>query len=509
MPLDEEPLPTGGEKVSTGVAGLDDILAGGYSSNRIHLVEGQPGAGKTTLAIQFLLVGQQAGDTGLYITLSETKAEIIHSAGTHGWNLDQLEIFELVPPELSLDPTREQSVYYSSDLELGETISMVMAEVERVAPARVVFDSLSEIRLLSQGALRYRRQVLALKHFFARRGCTVLFLDDLTQEMDDLNLHSLAHGVLRLENIAVDYGAARRRMRVYKMRGRGFRGGYHDLGIRTGEGVVLYPRLVAAEHHVDFDDDEPVSSGITELDQLLGGGVDRGTATLVVGPAGAGKSTMCLQWQLAAHRRGERTLFISFDETERVFLKRAKGMGIDLRQSITDGDFTFLAIDPAELSPGELTGIIRDHVEQRDVRMITIDSLSGYHHAMPGEGSLLLQMHELLSYLNHRGVVTHVVLAQHGLVGKLESVVDLSYLSDNVVLMRFFEAGGELKRALSVIKKRTGGHEATIREYRIDSKGVRVGAPLAGFQGVLSGVPAYSGAAATFLADRDAAGAGD
>lgn len=503
MSSDILPSLPGGEHVPSGVAGLDDILAGGYSSNRIHLVEGQPGAGKTTLAIQFLLAGQQAGKKGLYITLSETKAEIIHSAGTHGWDLADLEIFELVPPELSLDPSREQSVYYSSDLELGETISMVMTEVERVAPAYVVFDSLSEIRLLAQGPLRYRRQVLALKHFFAQRACTVLFLDDLTQEMDDLNLHSLAHGVLRLENVAAGFGAAHRRMRIYKMRGRSFRGGYHDLGIRTGEGVVVYPRLVAAEHHAEFDDNTPVSSGIDALDALLGGGVDRGTATLLVGPAGAGKSTMCLQWQLAAQRRGERTMFISFDETQRVFLKRARGMGIDLQPAIESGAFTFLPVDPAELTAGELTGMIRHHVEQRGVRLLAIDSLSGFYHAMPEENTLLLQMHELLSYLNHQGVVTHLVLAQHGLVGKLESVIDMSYLSDNVVLMRFFEAGGELKRALSVMKKRTGGHEATIREYRIDSQGVRVGDPITGLQGVLSGVPAYAGGGAPFLSDRD------
>lgn len=501
--MDSEDDIAGGEAVSTGVAGLDDILVGGYSSNRIHLVEGLPGAGKTTLALQFLRAGLAAGETTLYITLSETEPEIVHSAGTHGWKLDGIHIFELIPPELSLDTSREQSVYYSSDLELGETINMVMAEVERVAPARIVFDSLSEIRLLAQGALRYRRQVLAMKHFFAKRDCTVLFLDDLTQEMDDFNLHSLAHGVLRLEHQAVSYGAAQRRVRVYKMRGRNFRGGFHDIAIRPSEGVVIYPRLVAAEHEAEVNDSVPVSSGIDELDLILAGGVDRGTATLVIGPAGAGKSTMCLQWQLAAIARGERTLFVSFDETERIFMKRARGMGIDLRDAQASGAFTFLAIDPAELSPGEMTGIIRDHVERRDVRLIAIDSLSGYQHAMPDEGSLLLQMHELLSYLNHRGVVTHLVLAQHGLVGKLESVVDLSYLSDNVVLLRFFEAAGELKRAMSIMKKRTGGHEATIREYRIDSLGVRVGNPLADFQGVLSGVPAYSGPAKQFLADRD------
>jgi len=502
--LRQEDAIVGGENVSTGVDGLDDVLAGGYSSNRIHLIEGQPGAGKTTLALQFLLAGREEGDRSLYITLSETRAEIIHSAGTHGWSLDGLNIFELVPPELSLDPSREQSVYYSSDLELGETIKMVIAEVERVAPARVVFDSLSEIRLLAQGALRYRRQVLALKHFFAQRDCTVLFLDDLTQEMDDLNLHSLAHGVVRLEHVPVEYGAARRRLRVFKMRGRDFRGGFHDIGIRPSEGVVVYPRLVAAEHEADVDDSVPVPSGIEELDLLFGGGVDRGTATLIVGAAGAGKSTVCLQWHLAALARDERTLYVSFDETERVFLKRARGMGIDLTEAVASGAFTYLAIDPAELAPGEFASIVRDHVERRGVRMIAIDSLSGYHHAMPDEGSLLLQMHELLSYLNYRGVVTQLVLAQHGLVGRLESTVDLSYLSDNVVLLRFFEAGGELKRAMSIMKKRTGGHEATIREYRIDSQGVRVGDPLVGFQGVLSGVPSYSGTTGQFLPDRDA-----
>ncbi len=496
--------PLGGEKVSTGVPGLDDILAGGYSSNRIHLVEGHPGAGKTTLALQFLIAGRDLGETALYITLSETKPELIHSAATHGWSIEDLNIFELIPPELSLDPSREQSVYYSSDLELGETIKMVMAEVERVGPARVVFDSLSEIRLLAQGALRYRRQVLALKHFFAQRDCTVMFLDDLTQEMDDLSLHSLAHGVVRMEHAAVEYGAAQRRLRVFKMRGRAFRGGYHDLAIRTSEGVVVYPRLVAAEHHMAFDDESPVSSGIAQLDALLGGGVDRGTATLIVGPAGAGKSTMCLEWQRAAHARGERTLYISFDETERVFRRRSKGLGCDVTEAMKSGALSFLAVDPAELSPGELTGIIRAQVEDRGVTMITIDSLAGYHHAMPEQSYLLLQMHELLSYLNHRGVVTHLVLAQHGLVGKLESAVDVSYLSDNVILLRFFEAAGELKRAMSVMKKRTGAHEATIREYRIDDCGLRVGEPLVGFQGVLTGVPALAGVAADFLPARDA-----
>ncbi len=495
----------GGTKVSTGVAGLDDILAGGYASNRIHLIEGQPGAGKTTVALQFLVAGHAVGETALYITLSETRDEIVHSAGTHGWSLDGIEIFELIPPELSLDPTREQSIFYSSDLELGETIKMVMAEVERVSPARVVFDSVSEIRLLAQSPLRYRRQILALKHFFAKRDCTVLFLDDLTQELNDLNLHSLAHGVVRMEQNATDYGAARRRLRVLKMRGRNFQGGYHDFAIRTGQGVTVYPRFMAADHQAEVDDEDPVSSGIDALDLMLAGGVERGTSTLIVGPAGAGKSTMCLQWQLAAHRRGERTLFIGFDETERVFVKRSRGMGIDLAPAAAEGLFTFLAVDPAEISPGELTSIIQHHVEQRGVRVVTIDTLTGYSHALPESTLLLLQMHELISYLNYSNVVTHLILAQHGLMGSLSSPVDLSYLSDNVILLRFFVAEGELKRAVSVMKKRTGGHEATTREYRIDAQGVRVGEPLRGFEGLLGGVPSYAGPKLDFLHDRDGA----
>lgn len=476
--------------IPTGSGGLDEILCGGYASNRVHLIEGQPGCGKTTLALQFLIDGRKLGERVLYITLSETKDELYQSAETHGWSLDGIEIFELVPPELSLDPQQQQSIVYASDLELGETVRMAMAEVERVQPTRVAFDSLSEIRLLAQSPLRYRRQVLALKHFFAKTDCTVLFLDDLTQETDDTNLHSLAHGVVRLEQVALQYGAERRRLRVYKMRGRSFRGGFHDFVIRKG-GLDIFPRLVAADHLSSFEDDGHAGSGIPALDRLVGGGLDRGTSTLLLGPAGSGKSTMAMQYVLAGLKRGEKAYFISFDETERNFRRRATGLGMDLASYADNGQFVFQQVDPAELSPGELNGMIRHHVEVVGAKIVVLDSLSGYQNAMPEEHFMLLQMHELLTYLNQQGVLTLLVLAQHGLVGQMQSPVDLTYVSDTVILLRYFEAGGEIRRAISVMKKRTGKHEASIREYKIDSGGLRVGEPLSGFRGVLTGVPTF------------------
>lgn len=489
--------------VFSGSTALDDILGGGYALNRIHLIEGQPGSGKTTLALQFLLEGRAKGERCLYITLSESRHELLHVAATHGWSLDGIEIYELVPPELSLDPEREQSIVYASDLELGETVQMVMDEVSRVAPARVVFDSLSEIRLLAQSPLRYRRQVLALKHFFAKHNCTVLFLDDLTQETDDLNLHSLAHGVIRLEQLALTYGAERRRLRVYKMRGRAFRGGFHDFVIRTG-GLEIFPRLVAALHPDGHaPEGNRALSDIVELDALVGGGLDYGTTTLVVGPAGSGKSTLVLQYVHAALKRGERAVFVSFDETRRNFIRRSSGMGLDIRENEATGAFAFRQVDPAELSPGELTGIVRHHVENAGVNVVVIDSLSGYQHAMPEEQFMLLQLHELATYLNQRGVLTFFVLAQSGMVGQMQSPIDLTYLSDAVLLLRFFEAEGEIRRALSVLKKRTGGHESAIREFRIDNGGVRVGPRLADFRGVLTGTPTFMGTTA-LLEDRGA-----
>ena len=476
----------GGEPISTGSPALDYILDGGYAKNRVHLIEGQPGSGKTTLSLQFLLDGRNNGERCLYITLSESRDELLHVAKTHGWRLDGIEIYELVPPELSLDPDREQTILYASDLELGETVKMVMERVGKSSPNRVVFDSLSEIRLLAQGALRYRRQVLALKHFFAKLHCTVLFLDDLTEAIEDLNLHSLAHGVIRLEQRAMAYGAERRSLRVYKMRARAFRGGFHDFVIRKG-GLEIFPRLVANAYPVDKFDDRQAMSGIEALDSLVGGGLHYGAANLIMGPSGSGKTTLALQYIYSAMELGSSALFVSFDETRRNFSRRANGLGLNVDRF---GEaFVFRQVDPAELSPGELSGMIRREVEEKGVKIIVIDSLSGLHHAMPEERFMLLQLHELLTYLNQQGALTFLTLTQSGLIGNMQSPIDLTYLSDAVLLLRFFELDGEIKRALSVMKKRTGRHETALREFSITASGIRIGPALRGFRGVMTGCP--------------------
>jgi circadian clock protein KaiC len=488
--------------VSTGVTGLDHILCGGYASQRSHLVEGRPGSGKTTLAMQFLLDGVQRGERCLYITLSESRRELLNVAGRHGWSLDGIEICELVPPELSLDPGQQQSLVHSSDLELGETIRLAIAEIERVRPQRVVFDSLSEIRLLSQGSLRYRRQVHALRSFLLIQNTTALLLDDLTAEADDLNLHSLSHAVVRLEQLAPLYGGERRRLRVIKMRGTPFRGGFHDYVIRRG-GLTVFPRLVAAEHLGTFTDDR-CGTGSAELDQLLGGGLDRGTSTMLIGPSGVGKSTVALACVSAAIARGEKALILSFDETTSVLRRRARGLAMPIDDAIASGALRVEQIDPAEVSPGELADIVQNAVEHQGAATVVIDSLTGYHNAMPEENYLLLQMHELLTYLNQQGVMTLLILAQHGMIGQMGSTVDLTYLSDTILLFRTFEAEGRLRRALSVVKKRTGRHEDTIRELRIDSGGIRVGKPLSDFRGVMTGVPTIEGRRSSPSPDRSA-----
>lgn len=487
---DERPVPSG-------ITGLDEILVGGFSRGNVHLVEGSPGTGKTTLGLQFLLEGRERGERCLYVTLSETKRELMRSARTHGWSLDGIEIFELVPPELTLDPEQEQTLVYASDLELGETVAMVRKEVERVKPDRVIFDSVSEIRLLSQGSLRYRRQVLALKNFLSMQNCTTLFLDDLTQQAEETSLHSMVHGVVRLHQTALQFGGDRRRLQIAKLRGREYKGGFHDFVIRKG-GLRVFPRLIAAEHDTDLGSTPAVTTGIAELDELLGGGLSRGTSTLIMGPSGTGKSSLTLQVVAAAVDRGERVLMVSFDETRRVLLSRAQGLSIDLEAAAMGGRLALEHVDPAELSPGEMMGMIRRHVEA-GAQMVVLDSLTGYQNAMPEESHLILHMHELLSYLGQQGVVTLLVLAQHGLVGPMQSPVDLTYISDTVLLLRFFEAGGRIRRALSVMKKRTGPHEETIREFRIGSEGLRVGPALEQFQGVLMGVPAFSGPTSTLL----------
>jgi circadian clock protein KaiC len=480
------------EPARTGVAGLDDVLSGGLTRGNAFLLEGEPGAGKTTLALQFLLEGAREGERSLYITLSETEEELRRGAASHGWTLgENIEVFELTPAESLLDADQQQSLLYSSDLELGETTKRIFDTVERVRPTRVVLDSLSEIRLLAQNSLRYRRQVLALKHYFARSGATVLMLDDLTSDSADKTVHSVAHGVIRLEELAPEFGAERRRLRVMKYRGRKYRGGFHDFIIATG-GLQVFPRLVASEYRAHFKRAR-LSSGLKELDQLLGGGIDSGSSTLILGPAGTGKSLMALTFAMASLARGEKAALFVFDEELGLLFDRMAGLGINLAAARDGGHLLIQQIDAAELSPGEFSARVCRVVDSQGIKTVIIDSLNGYHAAMPEERSLTLHIHELLQYLNRQGASTFITVAQHGLVGDMQSPVDVTYLADTVILLRYFEAMGRVHRALSVIKKRSGAHESTIREFRIDNSGLRVGEPLEAFHGVLRGVPTYSG----------------
>jgi circadian clock protein KaiC len=478
-------------KARTGIWGLDNILSGGFSRGHIFLVEGAPGTGKTTVALQFLLEGVRAGEKCLYITLSETERELREGATSHGWSLDDIDIFELLPPESLLDSEQQQSLLYSSDLELGETTKQIFESVERSKPTRVVLDSLSEIRLLAQSSLRYRRQILAIKHYFAKFGTTVMLLDDLTAEVADKTVHSVAHGVLRLEELAPAYGAERRRARVIKYRGVKFRGGYHDATITTG-GLNVFPRLVASEYRANLTR-TTMSSGVKELDQLLGGGIESGSSTLILGPAGTGKSLAAIVFVVAAISRGEKAALFVFDEELGLLFSRMKGLGIDLENLQSSGKLFIDQVDAAELSPGEFAHRVRKRVDEDEIKTVVIDSLNGYQAAMPEENSLILHVHELLQYLNRRGAATFMTVAQHGLVGDMKAPVDVTYLADTVVLLRYFEAVGSVKRAISIIKKRTGAHESTIREYRIGRSGLTIGGPLDGFQGVLRGVPVYIG----------------
>ena len=475
------------EKAAFGIEGLDDISAGGLARGRLFLLEGSPGTGKTTIATQFLMAGAAAGERGLYVSLSETDSEFRAGAESHGWSLDGVEVFELIPPESLLDEDQQQSLLYSSDLELGETTRRIFEAFERVKPHRVVIDSLSEIRLLAQSSLRYRRQILALKHYFAQNEATVLMLDDLTSEANDKTMHSIAHGVIRLEELSPDYGAERRRLRVHKYRGQRYRGGFHDFVIETG-GVRAFPRLVSAEHREGFDRDV-LSSESAELNALLGGGVERGSSALILGPAGTGKSLLAMSFIVSACKRGEASAMFVFDEELGLLFDRTRVLGIDLRAMVDAGKLVIEQVDAAELSPGEFSQRVRRCVEEHGVRTVVIDSLNGYQAAMPAEQALILHMHELLQFLNRRGVSTFLTVAQHGLVGDMKAPVDVTYLADTVILLRYFEAAGYVRRAISIIKKRTSAHEHTIREYRIGKQGITLGEPLTGFHGVLQGVP--------------------
>ena len=489
-------------RAQTGIPGLDDVLGGGLPRNLLYVVQGSPGAGKTTIGLQFLIAGREAGERGLYVSLSETGEELRAAARSHGWSLDGIDIHEVLPPE-NVSAEAENTLFHPAEIELSETTGAIIREIERVGPTRLVIDSLSEIRLLAQSPLRYRRQILSLKQFLSGRRCTYFFLDEAGNEEGDLHLQTISHGVLRLEQLAPLYGAERRRLRILKLRGLQFRGGYHDFKIETG-GIAVFPRLIAAEH-LQPSTGGTMASGVAPLDSLLGGGVDRGTTTLIMGPAGTGKSVITSQYASAAAARGEHVMMITFDEGPGTLLRRTEALGIPFQKFVENGTIRIRQIDPAELSPGEFTHMVRRAVDQDGARLVVIDSLSGYFNAMPEERLLTVQLHELFTFLRQKSVVVLLTLPQHGFLGPtVGAPIEVSYLADTVLLLRYFEADGEIRKAISVIKKRSGVHEPFIRELAMDSSGLRVGPPLRGFQGVLSGTPTYAGDALTLMKSRDA-----
>ena len=480
---------------STGIDGLDDILGGGLTRRRLYLVEGVPGSGKTTLAMQFLMAGARCGETVLYVTLSETEEELRAVAVSHGWSLEGITIRELTPPEAELDRDQQNTMFHPSEIELASTTKLILDDVERLRPTRIVFDSLSELRLLAGTALRYRRQILALKQFFATRECTVMLLDDMTAADHDLQMRSIAHGVILLDQLNPDYGADRRRVRVVKYRGVKFRGGYHDYLINRG-GIEVFPRLVAAEHRQGTSRAK-MPSQIPELDALLGGGIEEGTSTLIVGAAGTGKSTLAAQFAAAAAGRGQRGALFIFDESPTTLITRCAQLGVEVEKHLASGMLSLQQIDPAELTPGEFIHAIRRAVEHDHAKVIVIDSLNGYLNAMPEERHLTIQLHELLMYLGQKGAATILVGAHQGLIGaQMIATVDASYLADAVILLRYFENRGEVRQAISVMKKRGSRHERTLREFRLDERGITVGRALREFRGVLTGVPTYEPAGA-------------
>jgi circadian clock protein KaiC len=475
----------------TGIQGLDEVLNGGLPIHHFYLVQGDPGVGKTTLALSFLFEGVKRGEKTFYISLSENKTELAAIAKSHGWSLENITILELADIDKQIQAESQNTVFHPAELELNQMTGILTSQIGKVQPARVVFDSLSEIRNLAQNPLRYRRQMLALKHYFLTNKATVLLLDDRQSKTSDLEIETLAHGVINLEMWTPAYGAGRRRLRISKLRGLKYVEGFHDFIIEKG-GMKVFPRLVAVNRMKKFKS-EKVSSGIAEMDLLTGGGLDRGTSNLFIGPAGCGKSSLGTQYAYSAAQRGEKVLIYVFEETLENFLKRAEGINQDLRPFIEKGLIICQHIDPAELSPGQLAHEVRCAVESQGIQMLVIDSVNGYLNAMPDEKFLTILLHELLTFLNQHGILSILIMAQHGLIDSMKSPSDITYLADTVVLLRYFEFQGHIKKAISVIKKRTGFHESSLREYSIQQAGITVGKPLSDFTGVLTGVPSYHG----------------